>query len=171
MFSSQSFSHFCLFFSCGFYLPFSSQPSRPSLSPWIDLARKMAMGIQRLVTCGSFSLSPFSFTKVCRASLFLFTRCASDWTSSLFINHSAAQLRFPNHLRNRIITGAWGLAVVVISAYYCSVLTSFLVSPGYRPLVDSKEALADSNQAHPAVIKGYGADITITVITSRSRRC
>lgn len=79
-----------------------------------------------------------------------------------------AEVRCPEHLRSRIIMGAWGLAVVIISAYYCSMLTSYIISPGYRPLVDSVEELADFKHAYPVVIRGFGADVTISVRRNES---
>ena len=64
----------------------------------------------------------------------------------------------------RLISGAWCLSALVLTTAYCSVLTSFIMAPQYKPLVDSVEELADNDKVDLVIQKGLAVDVMIMVV-------
>jgi len=52
----------------------------------------------------------------------------------------------------------------VLVTYYSSAFTSLIMTPRYQSLISSVYELAKSKEANPVVMKGFGADILISVI-------
>lgn len=63
----------------------------------------------------------------------------------------------------RLATGAWCVALVVLINYYCSILFAFIMAPSFRPLVDSVQELAFTEDVGLVVVKNYAVDISISV--------
>ena len=64
----------------------------------------------------------------------------------------------------RFVTGAWCLVSLVLVTAYSSTLTSFIMAPNYKPLVNSIQELAEKvDTIEPIVLKGFGMDVTLSV--------
>ena len=62
------------------------------------------------------------------------------------------------------MTGAWCLVSLVLVLAYSSTLTSFIMAPHYKPLVNSIQELAEKLEyIEPIVLKGLGMDVTLSV--------
>lgn len=61
--------------------------------------------------------------------------------------------------------GAWCLVSLVLVLAYSSTLTSFIMAPNYKPLVNSIQQLAEKLESvEPIVLKGSGMDVTLSVL-------
>lgn len=63
----------------------------------------------------------------------------------------------------RCLAGAWCVTVFLLVTAYCSVLTSFITSPNYKPLINSIEDLPKKSDVKLIAVRGRSPDVLFMV--------
>ena len=103
-----------------------------------------------------------------RVPLFYFIRkIMKIFEMLVFLNEHhkpSGQRYFPKRFVVRIAVGVWCCSCFFFVLIYCCNLTSHLMSPNQKPIINSFYEIADNSKLSLALDKGYGVEKILQVV-------